>query len=71
MPVSTSDATILVRGFLQAGEYQFQLVAVDQAGNRSQATIISIVVSPPLTFWVKRLANLSRLLCNFTIPLKK
>lgn len=69
-PVSTTVPTIDVRGFLIAGEYQVQLVAVDQFGKHSQATVVRIIVNPPLTLWSKMLAYLERLFGEFVIPFK-
>lgn len=52
-PFSSSEPTIVLRGLVNAGEYQFQLVVMDQVGNSSPPTTVSIIVAPPLSFWSK------------------
>lgn len=47
-PVATTTPLIDVDAGLPPGPHRFQLIAVDEAGNRSQAAIADVVVNPPL-----------------------
>mgnify|MGYP003667004278 FL=1 len=50
-PFSTVDPSIRLRGLRIPGEYQFRLVVVDVAGNRSQPAQVSVTVEKPATLW--------------------
>jgi hypothetical protein len=48
-PFSSTAPSILVRGLVIAGEYQFQLIVIDKDGNSSQPAIVSVIIEPPVT----------------------
>lgn len=52
-PICSTSSAILVRGFVNPGEYQIQLIVTDQAGNSSQPAMVSVTVDPPNSFWFK------------------
>ncbi len=54
-PITTDTPTVAVDGGLPPGTHRFQLVAVDEAGNRSQPAVadVSIASPNPATFTVK------------------
>ncbi|WP_339721002.1 hypothetical protein [uncultured Paraglaciecola sp.] len=68
---SSTHPDILVSGLVSAGEYQFQLVVTDQAGNSSQAAIVSIIIEPPLTFWHKLQSWIAKTLRLLNLRLKR
>jgi hypothetical protein len=52
-PFSSANPTLLVSGLVNAGEYHFQLVVTDKAGNSSKPATVSVIIDPPTTFWSK------------------
>jgi hypothetical protein len=63
-PFSSTSSAILVQGLVNPGEYQFQLIVTDQAGNSSHPAMVSVIIDPPVSFWFpirSWFANLVRL----------
>jgi hypothetical protein len=45
--VSSADPTIVVENLLQAGNWTFRLVCVDDAGNESEPADLTVIVREP------------------------
>ena len=70
-PLSSTNPDILVRGLVNPGEYQFQLIVTDQAGNTSQPAIVSVIIEPPVTFWFKLRSWIANTVKLFNLLFKK
>jgi hypothetical protein len=70
-PFSSTHPTILVSGLVNPGEYQFQLIVTDQAGNSSQPATVSVIIEPPVTFWFKLRSWIANTVKLFNLLFKK
>ncbi|MGS2719703.1 hypothetical protein [Paraglaciecola aestuariivivens] len=50
---SSAEPLLWVKGLTRAGEYQFQLVVTDEAGNSSKAAVISVTVEPEANLCIR------------------
>lgn len=52
-PYCTKEPILQLKGLAFPGQYQFQLVVIDNAGNQSRPTTIMLIVNKPETIWQK------------------